>query len=588
MAGARLFATAVLFLAVLVSGPGAVQANIVNCGFCVCERASITCDFDAVKTRIKENVQLADFVPNAAALRTQGLDPLTFEDLYINCKNSRVLLNQRLTKDLLEAYSKMKKVAIVRCDLTAIDADAFQRLYHLEEFDASDNNLTNLPPRLFGQRKMTYVKLSENRQLRLDALVFFGLTLQRLILTRCELKEFPLSAIFPVEGLRELTLSENRIRFVPSDALSLIKKLTVFYLDDNPISCTCANKWLRESVNWDSLSPSVMRKSKLPTCKSPFNLMDIELTKVDPARFRCSPPRITDVALQLSHESAQLHCSAVIDPPADEAQQQQSTDLLQQSLTWSYQHLPGVSDAAYTFPVLPGPEPGARFLKTFRRTPGFAAEKFVVYVRNSEGQAAALNVSVEWPPPPAEPALPPPPSAPSPTSAKRPPSQVQQPPPPPRVAVSPTLTLQPPVLPENAGQPDPTQTQAQPADYYAAKQFTLVEMIVAVIGTFMATSLLFLLSCQFTRWYRRRDRKRWLPGYAQHTYSAAGVGATTYAYNPAQIVHHQASSLSQHEYDVPRIDQPCLPKPPPPPSSASVAGSSEFLDFTNPRLKYNV
>ncbi|PAA80628.1 hypothetical protein BOX15_Mlig010274g1 [Macrostomum lignano] len=558
----------------LITAASFVTGSLTACGYCMCERSSVSCDFGSVHDRIKPGFALSDFIPNADCLKRVGVDPSNFEDLYVNCKNSRALVNQTLSRDMLSQFSRLKFITIVRCDLTRIEPDAFEGLYILEKFDASDNNLELLPPALFGQRTLSILKLSENPRLRLDPRVFRGLTLERLVLSRCQLTEFPLGALFPIRGLRELTLSENEIQLVPREAQVLIANLTILYLDGNPIECTCANRWLRESVDWAKLSPSVSRISKLPTCKSPFSLMDIELTKVEPSKFLCPPPRISGVDLRVSSDSALLECSA--DGEA-------SQSLAVQRIAWSYRNL-AISEI-----TLPAPN-GPRFVKMLRRRPGSLKDQLIVYASAIDGHSASINVSLRWPTNPA--------ATTRMTPARLPADDDDK-------------------IPSVALIPEPVDDKTRPvdrhglnqSDYYTAKQFTLLEMIVAVIGTFLTTSLAFLLCCQFARWYRRRDRKRWLPA------SAGYAGATTYGYS---LHHpHQTGSLSQHEYDVPRLDHQHplhLPPPPPPPhqqqpptlplklpSSASVvngggggivvataANSNEFLDFSNPRLKYNV
>uniref|UniRef100_A0A1I8IXN9 LRRCT domain-containing protein n=1 Tax=Macrostomum lignano TaxID=282301 RepID=A0A1I8IXN9_9PLAT len=546
----------------LITAASFVTGSLTACGYCMCERSSVSCDFGSVHDRIKPGFALSDFIPNADCLKRVGVDPSNFEDLYVNCKNSRALGHAEPVLPAQVYHHRSVRPNQNR-------AGRIRGLYILEKFDASDNNLELLPPALFGQRTLSILKLSENPRLRLDPRVFRGLTLERLVLSRCQLTEFPLGALFPIRGLRELTLSENEIQLVPREAQVLIANLTILYLDGNPIECTCANRWLRESVDWAKLSPSVSRISKLPTCKSPFSLMDIELTKVEPSKFLCPPPRISGVDLRVSSDSALLECSA--DGEA-------SQSLAVQRIAWSYRNL-AISEI-----TLPAPN-GPRFVKMLRRRPGSLKDQLIVYASAIDGHSASINVSLRWPTNPA--------ATTRMTPARLPADDDDK---------NPSVALI----------PEPVDDKTRPvdrhglnqSDYYTAKQFTLLEMIVAVIGTFLTTSLAFLLCCQFARWYRRRDRKRWLPA------SAGYAGATTYGYS---LHHpHQTGSLSQHEYDVPPSVASAATAPPPHqqqpptlplklPSSASVvngggggivvataANSNEFLDFSNPRLKYNV
>uniref|UniRef100_A0A1I8IQD4 LRRCT domain-containing protein n=2 Tax=Macrostomum lignano TaxID=282301 RepID=A0A1I8IQD4_9PLAT len=540
-------------------------ANISNCGMCVCDRYTLTCDFEKAQDKLTGSVHLGKLIPTQSELEALNLQSNSFEELYVNCKNTPKMTEQRLSRDLLARFSNLKKVIIVRCDLRTIDPDALEGLSRLEEFDASDNSLRQLPDRMFGRLTMKQVKLSENRELQLNnSLAFEGVTLRQLILSKCQLTEFPTFALLKIQGLKELTLSENQISLVPSAAQPLVTRLTVFYLDGNPLQCTCANRWLRESVSWELVSPAAMRKSKLPTCKSPFNLMDIELTKIEPSRFLCPPPRIASVDLQLGQDSASLSCLA--DRREDGS-----------PLDWFFD--------SSRLPI----HSGFAFQRLVRRVANLDSQRLAVRVADSAGQSAQLNLTIIWPPP-----------------------QPPQPPQPPL----PTLPL-PGEAPSGGDAAIPEKPTGRRGGSAAAsdndKQFTLLEMIIAVIGTFMSTSLIFMLSCQFVRWYKRRDKKLWatyvhqhqLPHPQQHQplpqHPHQAPYSATYSYNT-----HQPSS---HEYDVPRIDQPCLPKPPPPsqtlPSGMGVGGNGvgggsgcggssmsssdrEFLDFNNPRLMYNV
>lgn len=126
-------------------GGGGVLANIVNCGACVCDRSSITCDFDLAQDRLKGDAHLRKLIPSPNELASVSLLPSSFEELYVNCKNTKLMRRQRLSRDMLSHFSNLKKFIIVSCDLEFIDADALQALTRLEEFDASDNNLRQLP-----------------------------------------------------------------------------------------------------------------------------------------------------------------------------------------------------------------------------------------------------------------------------------------------------------------------------------------------------------------------------------------------------------------------------------------------------------
>uniref|UniRef100_A0A1I8JP91 LRRCT domain-containing protein n=1 Tax=Macrostomum lignano TaxID=282301 RepID=A0A1I8JP91_9PLAT len=469
----------------LITAASFVTGSLTACGYCMCERSSVSCDFGSVTRSNQARLRsVSDFIPNADCLKRVGVDPSNFEDLYVNCKNSRALVNQTLSRDMLSQFSRLKFITIVRCDLTRIEPDAFEGLYILEKFDASDNNLELLPPALFGQRTLSILKLSENPRLRLDP-----------------------------------------------------------------------------------------RISKLPTCKSPFSLMDIELTKVEPSKFLCPPPRISGVDLRMSSDSALLECSA--DGEA-------SQSLTVQRIAWSYRNLGNLRSHFTSSKRSPIRQDAAR------RRPGSLKDQLIVYASATDGHSASINPALANEPSRDNTRM---------TPARLPADDDDK-------------------IPSVALIPEPVDDKTRPvdrhglnqSDYYAAKQFTLLEMIVAVIGTFLTTSLAFLLCCQFARWYRRRDRKRLAAWPALATLARPPTAtACTIRIRRARcrstnttcpvwtisircICRHRRHRISSSRQTLPLKL----------PSSASVvngggggivvataANSNEFLDFSNPRLKYN-
>uniref|UniRef100_A0A1I8IUC4 LRRCT domain-containing protein n=1 Tax=Macrostomum lignano TaxID=282301 RepID=A0A1I8IUC4_9PLAT len=556
-----------LLLALLLSmaQPG---HQLSRCGYCMCDRPTVSCDFDSAKSEIVNNIELTDYVPSSSLLRRLGRNPASYSELYVNCKNARVLKSQRLTSRLLEHFANLTRLSVLSCDLIAIDDGALSSLRQLRELDLSDNQLQRLPPAFLNGKSLTALRFGENRRLQLTADMFRGLQLDRLLLSRCGLSEFPLDSLNAIAGLRELTLSHNSIQTVPVEARDLINQLRVFYLDDNPLACTCQNRWLR-NVDWNRVSPPLSKASprdQLPRCATPQRLLNAELSSLGPTDLPCDPPRLVSIDLQLGPVSGRLACKADSDQP--------------ERLVWTYRQIAGYPEfqdgATYQ-------GTGAAFVSTFKRSvmqqqpqPQY---KYLLTTATDDGRQSNFTLSLQWPP------------------LQRPPHQPDE--------QQPTAVLAG-RTPSNGGPPLHSLPQPRPGDvvasasdsaapdnsgndYFSRKQFTLVEMIVAVIGTFLATALVFVLVCQFTRWYSKRDKKRWAT-YAAHPYSGYNYtsGSQQLQQQPTQYLTHRPPS---HEYDVPRIESMQLQQQQQPMSPKmthlnNCTADFEFVDYSGRRL-YN-
>ncbi|PAA81700.1 hypothetical protein BOX15_Mlig024486g1 [Macrostomum lignano] len=511
---------ALLLCASLLPSP---SVQLTNCGYCICDWPSITCDFHKVKDQLHGSKNLAEFAPNSGILRELDVDPLAYRELYINCRNSPKINNRRLTRSLLKGYANLTRVGLVNCGLIGIEPDALADLAHIRELDLSNNTLERLPAALFRHREMAVLTLSENPRLTLTAETFLNFSLERLVLSKCGLQEFPWDSLQVIRNLHELTLSQNSIQVVPSEAIQLVRRLRVFYLDENPLSCFCTNKWISESIDWNRVSPQIIKSSKLPKCGSPPTLHDVELTRLSPSDFPCQAPEIRSVDIRLEPDSAQLICSASTHQSGP--------------LVWTYRHLAIYPELPNAYPSRTYQSSGATFRQSVHRTPGYEREKYTLTARSEDGQLTNFSLTLHWPPAVESEGA----ASESKTGSGGTDDSDSS-----STSTGPKLPTEPQKPISGDG--------GVGGDYFSRKQFTLIEMIIAVVGTFMATSLVFLLACQAIQWYNKRDKKRWAAGYAGPPYS--------YSYNS-----HRPPS---HEYDVPRIDQPCLlpkqPQQPPPPT----------------------
>uniref|UniRef100_A0A1I8FCJ3 LRRCT domain-containing protein n=1 Tax=Macrostomum lignano TaxID=282301 RepID=A0A1I8FCJ3_9PLAT len=300
---------------------------------------SVSCDFGSVHDRIKPGFDLSDFIPNADSLKRVGVDPSNFEDLYVNCKNSRALGHAEPVFPAQVDHHRSVRPNQNRARTHSRDSTFWK------SSTPATTTWSCCRQRCSRQRTLSILKLSE-RTLgsALDPRVFFGVSPSSVWCCRVvNLTEFPLGALFPIRGLRELTLSENEIQLVPRDAA---------------------------------------RYPSCPTCKSPFSLMDIELTKSLSPKISL-PRRLGSPALTFACPQTPL-CWSVLSRRRGQPVFNSSENRL------SYRNL-AISEV-----TLPAPN-GPRFVKTLRRRPGSLKDQLIVYASATDGHSASINVSLRWP-----------------------------------------------------------------------------------------------------------------------------------------------------------------------------------------------
>nr|XP_022912580.1 immunoglobulin superfamily member 10-like isoform X2 [Onthophagus taurus]XP_022912581.1 immunoglobulin superfamily member 10-like isoform X3 [Onthophagus taurus] len=181
----------------------------------------------------------------------------------------------------------LQKIYVAKCKLKTIDKFAFRNLKNLVELDLSYNLITSVPSHVFGSiQELRELKLGGNPIQGIPNEAFDGL--QHLI--RLELSDCKISSINPngfkgLEGsLTFLKLDNNKLKELPANSISSLRRLQGLELNGNPWNCSCA---LRPLLDW--MSKQNVPFGVPPSCQFPERLEEKPWDKLGLDEFACVP-----------------------------------------------------------------------------------------------------------------------------------------------------------------------------------------------------------------------------------------------------------------------------------------------------------
>lgn len=476
-------------------------------GRCACFEGVVTCQPSAKLTAIPNNFEVN--------VRQLIMKKQPFVDKTLRRHNVSYLSN------LMELY-------LNDCGLESLEVGVFSDLSKLRQVDLSGNKIRDIYDSTFRGLRLNFLFLNNNPDIRLHRHSFKGLTTAGLSMKNCGLRSIAYETFLALNAsIKSLWLNGNELAELDPRFELIFGHLETLDVKGNPFECKCSLRWLvlylrRQSTSSASaeLGPNPS-PAEQPRCAMPKDLAGVELRSLAPAQLTCDPPRLGDVDVFVqASDSGRLRCTATGYPLP--------------TVAWRrvVPRVTGRGTLANTLRVV-NPSP---FLSNFNPRRPVTNEVAVDRRRRSEsfeciasndGGNVTLTVRVRWPPKIAAPVMP-----------KRP----------------------------KAGGPLPPQSRPSPVpggpnngletiydDPRLNYQFTLLELIGAVVGTFTATLALFLLICRCITYVKKKQKKQqW------STYESAYSGS--------------------HVYDVPRNEQGYMPKP---------ADRHEFLDFKTGRKVYD-
>ncbi|VDD76004.1 unnamed protein product [Mesocestoides corti] len=228
----------------------------------------------------------------------------------------------------LTGLTHLVSLRIVNSKLRSVESRAFLGMTNLRDLDLSLNLLYRIEPRTFYGLNLQTLYLQEQRlqqdpylygpptdpePLLITSEAFYGLSAARIDLRRNFISDISFSLFSEVKGLEKLILSNNQIRQLdPTFATYFDNSNHMLDLTDNPLECSCKLAWLvRRVKEWVVQSPTLKTTCIVdPRIGGPGSRVELKKLSAD---HLCMASRIQSIGVDIASagRAATLSCTAV-------------------------------------------------------------------------------------------------------------------------------------------------------------------------------------------------------------------------------------------------------------------------------------
>ncbi|VDK33673.1 unnamed protein product [Taenia asiatica] len=243
-----------------------------------------------------------------------------------------------LSKANFTGLESLTYLRITSSGIERINPDAFFNLRQLTHLDLSKNRLTFIEPGTFRGLKLKKLILSGNSGLKLPSAALSGAKIFNFVAKDCDIHSISF-ALFKQTGTRHISLVNNRIRTLSEEFSALIMPSDGSWgsvdLSNNSLVCDCALLWLAQLLDKQRRylgdPSSELIGARLPrypretteeevfkpmyrlniTCSSPKHLVQQRFPL--PGEFDCPAPQVTGIDIAIIGklmETVQLTCHA--------------------------------------------------------------------------------------------------------------------------------------------------------------------------------------------------------------------------------------------------------------------------------------
>ncbi|VDM16451.1 unnamed protein product [Hydatigera taeniaeformis] len=243
----------------------------------------------------------------------------------------------------LTGLAHLVSLRIVNSQLRSVQSRAFLGMTNLRDLDLSLNLLYRIEPHTFYGLNLQTLYLQKQRlqpdshilygpsadpkPLVISTEAFYGLSAARIDLRRNFISDISYSLFSKVDGLEELILSNNRIRQLDAKfADHFDNPNRLLDLTDNPLECSCKLAWLVNQVkSWVTRSPS-LKTACIIDPRISGSLSKVELKDLTTDHL-CMGSRIQSIGVDITPagKAATLSCTAITFNRMDTAEQQSGT-----------------------------------------------------------------------------------------------------------------------------------------------------------------------------------------------------------------------------------------------------------------------
>ncbi|KAM7541357.1 hypothetical protein Aperf_G00000020212 [Anoplocephala perfoliata] len=229
--------------------------------------------------------------------------------------------SQFLSRQNISSYSlpgvTIQELTIMDCGLRAIESRTFSGLNSLTKLDLSKNSLSRIQGHTFSGLRLDLLRLDDNQGLTFDAEAFENLTVSSLSMQNCGLRSLSFEVFLPLlrSGiLNTLRLTSNSLSILDARFEPFFRNLSFLSLARNPFVCDCKLMWLSRTLqrkrreDADDDFPMINDERLLivpdddhPVCDSPNRLRGKQIVSLTSSDFFCGPPQLRALEVDFSN-----------------------------------------------------------------------------------------------------------------------------------------------------------------------------------------------------------------------------------------------------------------------------------------------
>lgn len=161
--------------------------------------------------------------------------------------------------------------------------------------------------------KLNYLYLDDNPTIRLPDNAFTGMTTGYLSLKKCNIEDIRVEVFKPLGTvLRKIYLDGNKIERFSHSMLSVFQGVDIIRIFDNPLICDCESRWLKEFYDLNVNSklvrePSIGSAGQEPRCAEPGHVRGRFFNQLTIDDFTCDMPTL-HAGITFTNKEGLLSC----------------------------------------------------------------------------------------------------------------------------------------------------------------------------------------------------------------------------------------------------------------------------------------
>ncbi|VDP78139.1 unnamed protein product [Echinostoma caproni] len=207
----------------------------------------------------------------------------------------------------------LQRITLRNCGIERLQPGSFEPIQSLKQLDLSQNRISVIEAGTFAGLRLDYLRLDENHRLHLAPGAFDDASIVSLSMNNCGMESITYDDLAPLlrhHVLTTLHLSGNRLITLESRLEPVFLELQSLSIDQNPFHCDCRLSWLAEvlqrrqirrksrALKQDAImGPDAPLDSDLPrpTCRSPDRLAGRPMETLTSEDFFCGLPQLKNL-----------------------------------------------------------------------------------------------------------------------------------------------------------------------------------------------------------------------------------------------------------------------------------------------------